>query len=269
MENPNNFLVNTDYPLDMIIYYKYYVLTTTSNKRQSISFPHGLGFTPLVFGSWSSTADFEKTIPFTEYSKLTSISFAFDDMISVEADDTNIYIDIYQYSPQSGRKRYLKIYGFAPTTWTGECAPTAQSNSNLILDTDKKYCPLLAAGAVKPRRLDVMPEPPTPEQTGILLVIGKDGYKEASGRAATISCYYQDPISPTIMLWKTTGTTGRTGQAMNALSAKSGFALRNPPYARFGATGTAPGARFIEISAGTTRTGQATYDNITHFRIYA
>ena len=58
MENPNNFLINTDYPLDMIIYYKFYELTTNGSSSQTVTIPHGLGFTPLLFGVWSTTPDF-------------------------------------------------------------------------------------------------------------------------------------------------------------------------------------------------------------------
>jgi hypothetical protein len=263
MENPNNFLINTDYPLDMIIYYKFYELTTDGSSSQTVTIPHGLGFTPLLFGVWSTTPDFAVS------HMLVDDGYNLFSAIYVESDETNVYIQKKEPTPTTGKKRYLKIYGFAPISWTGESEPTAQSNTPLILNTDKQYAPLLAAGMVQPRRLDVQPEVPTPEQTGIYGVIGKNGYKEFSGRSANVSLYYQEPVSPTVMMWKTTSSTDRTAQTSNTFFSATGFALRTAPYADFANAGAAgDGRKALAITVGTTRTGMANYNDIVHFRVY-
>lgn len=257
MENPNNFLVNTDYPFDMIVYYKSYELTTNGSSSQTVTIPHDLGFTPLLFGIWSTTPDFEVSWP------LSDNYYAM--YIWVESDENNIYICKHQDNPVSGKKRYIKIYGFAPTSWTGDCKPTAQSNTALILNTDKIYAPLIAAGAIQPRRMDIQP----PEQMSIMGVIGKTGYQEFNGRATTAYLYYQEPVSPSIMLWKTTAQTNRTKMQTYAGFASNGFPIRTvTPYADFTDTGMGTGEKVITITIGATRTGMPTENDIVHFRVY-
>ena len=264
MENPNNFLVNTDYPFDMIVYFKEYEFTTTSSTNQSVTIPHSLGFTPLLFGSWSDKQDFADS--FT----LLDEAFGADKItLYVEADSSNIYINKYQHDAQPGKKLYLKIYGFAPTTWTGDCEPTANTNSFLLLNTDVSYVPLLAAGAVQPRRLDVLPEVPTPEQTGIYAEIGKKGYAEIDGRSATVSLYYQEPISAMVMLWKETASTGRVKPIYNASWTNQGFPVAAAPYATYNSNTGTVGGRALAITIGTTRTGMPNYNDTIHFRVYA
>lgn len=251
MQYPNHFLANTDYPFDMIVYYKYVEYTKGTSPD---SFTHGLGFAPLVFGCYSNTADFETTNPLCD-----------DEQCRVESDETNIYIIS---SGASGTKRYIKAYGFAPISWTGECKPTAQSNSALLLDTDNNYSPLIAAGAVQPRRMD---SPDTPgEQTGIFEILGKQGYVEITGRASDISLYYQEPISPMVMLWKTTSSTNRTRLTTNCALFESGYGLREAPYASYNVAGTqGDGKMAIAINIGVTRTGMPNYNDTIHFRVYA
>lgn len=256
MQYPTHFIFNSDYPFDMIVYYKYIEFTKGTTPE---SFNHNLGFAPLLFGMWSETKDFKVSWPYSNNNTLASF------VRWVESDDTKVYIHFDDLA--SGAKRYLKIYGFAPISWTGDCAPTSQSNSELLLNTDNAYSPLLAAGAVQPRRMD---NPDTQgEQTGIAENIGKDGYIEITGRASDISLYYQEPLQPMVMLWKTTASTGRTAQAGFAALFGSGYGLRNAPYATYNSSGAQGSEQMaIAISAGVTRSGMANYNDIIHFRVY-
>ena len=249
MQYPNHFIANSDYPFDMIICYKYVEFIKGTSPT---SFAHNLGFTPLLFGSYSSTESFEDTQPLC------------DGEVTVESDENNVYISV---GGDTGTKRYLKIYGFAPISWTGECKPTAQSNTALLLDTDNDYSPLLAAGSVQPRRMD---SPDTPsEQTGLARTIGKAGYIELDGRASDISLYYQEPLSPMVMLWKTTAQTNRTTLQANTLFFETGYGLRNAPYASYNVAGAqGDGKMAIAINVGVTRTGMANYNDTVHFRVY-
>lgn len=254
MENPNNFLVNTDYPLDMIVYYKYHSFKTNSSKTQDITIAHNLGFAPLLFGSWSYNQDFSKAF--------SLLSDAYGDnqlALSVKSDENNIYIHKYQYSPQK-KNVYLKIYGYAPTTWTGDCEPTAQSNGPLILDTDNKYASLLAAGAIQPFIINP-PNPPTQTANDI----GKGEYIEIDGRVAIANLYYFDPISPVVMTWLT--TDGKTELKSNTFILSYGWPHANPPYVTYNDNGVM--GKVLAINAGTTREGQANYNDIIHFRVYS
>lgn len=260
MQYPTHFIFNSDYPFDMVVYYKYYVFTTNSSTPQTISFEHNLGFAPLLFGIWSYTEDFAKSYPLTDFITAGSAKIA----LYVESDATKVYITKEQANPTSGRKLYAKIYGFAPTTWTGNCKPTAQSSSSLLLDTDLAYSPLLAAGAVNPKDISQ-----GGGQTTLMGVIGKTGYQEINGRDNPVALYYQEPLSPTVILWKTTASTGKTKLQTNAQFMTMGFANAAYPtasYALAGAQGS--GEMAIQIQTGASRPGQANYDDITHFRVY-
>ena len=247
MQYPTHFIANSDYPFDMIVYYKYVEFTKGTSPT---SFAHNLGFTPLLFGCYSNTPDFAVTKSLC------------DETCDVESDETNVYIST---GGANGTKRYLKIYGYAPITWTGECKPTAQSNSALLLDTDNEYSPLIAAGAIQPRRMDSQDDP-----MSLMETIGKIGYVEITGRASDVSLYYQEPISPMTMLWRTNSSTNRTKLTLNCICAESGFAMRESPYATYNEAGTSgDGKMAIAISAGVTRTGMPTYNDIIHFRVYS
>lgn len=260
MQYPTHFIFNSDYPFDMIVYYKFYELTTDSNRYQTISFAHNLGFAPLLFGSWSDKKDFS-----TAYALLNEAYGADKIQVYVESDENNVYITRYQYTPVPSKKLYLKIYGFAPTSWTGDCAPTSQSSSELLLNTDNAYAPLLAAGAVQPKDLTQ-----GGGQTSKLVAeVGKTGYQEITGRDNPVSLYYQEPLSPTIMLWKTTASTGRTEFRINTIIQSMGISMSAYPSATYNLAGAqGSGQMAISIETGSSRPGQANYNDITHFRVY-
>jgi hypothetical protein len=180
----------------------------------------------------------------------------------VQSDENNIYI-----TKPRNKAIYMKIYGFAPTTWTGDCKPTAQSNTSLIMNTDLIYSPLLAAGAIQPRRMDGAPSGSS-EQTGIAEDIGKGEYIELEGRASDVSLYYYEPISPVIMMWKTTASTGMTTLRSVSVWTEMGFPNATYPSATYNKNTGVNGRWALAIFAGVTRAGQANHDDITHFRVY-
>lgn len=259
MQIPTNFIANSDYPYDQIVYFKDYELTTDGNIHQTITIAHGLGFVPLCFGVWSESQDFEPSYT------LLSEGYGPDEMILwVESDDTNIYIRKYHYPHTSGKKLYLKIYAFAPISWTGDCEPTATTSDFLLFNTDLGYSQLIAAGEVQPWPLDSQ----TP-QTGISGEVGKDGFVELSGRSGNVSIYYYEPLQPTVMTWKTTASTGRTELRLNCVFSTYGFATSLYPSVTYNENTGIQNEHAIAINTGTTRTGRANYNDITHFRVYA
>ena len=266
MQIPTNFIANSDYPYDQIVYFKEYELTCDSSNSQTVTIAHGLGFTPLCFGIWSDTDTFTAS-----HSLVKTFTNNTDFMIWVESDDTNIYICKYDYRhAHANQKRYIKIYAFAPISWTGDCEPTATTSDYLLFNTDLGYSQLIAAGEIQPRRLDVQPAEPTPEQLGITVEVGKDGFVEVTGRAATVNLYYFDPMTPTAMAWKYDAATNRTTMDLQVVLATkaAGFALVSYPNISYNANTGIQGEHNMAVGTGTTRTGQANYNDITHFRIY-
>ena len=72
-----------------------------------------------------------------------------------------------------------------------------------------------------------------------------------------------------LMMWKTTASTGQTEFRINAALHSLGLNMSAYPtasYIQAGAQGS--GKMALQIEAGSSRPGQANYDDITHFRVY-
>lgn len=144
MTDARNFLINTDYPMDKIIY-----MTSGSavvNFSDEITIAHGLGFAPLVFGIWSLNSDFSTS---QEFDMMSSDLYSPDYMYvtGLEADATNIYAS-FQNSEFSDVTFYYRIYAFEPSDEANAIAPTSSNTltTNLLVDTDLNYLKLHSSG---------------------------------------------------------------------------------------------------------------------------
>lgn len=144
MTDARHFLLNTEYPLDKIIY-----MTSGSvvvNFSGEITIPHGLGFAPLVFGIWSLNSDFSTS---QEFDMMSSDLYSPDYMYvtRLEADDTNIYAS-FQNSEFSNETFYYRLFAYEPTDSTADITPTSSDTlaTNLLLDTDLNYLKLHSSG---------------------------------------------------------------------------------------------------------------------------
>ena len=135
--DPRNFLLNTDYEMDKIIYYK---TGSLSIGDYDVSFSHGLGFTPLLFGVCAFNSDFSDPRPIP-YEELPGKN------LSVSADGTKVYLS---YVNQDGtpNKIYYRLYGLEPTNSTADVAYTSGNAENFILNTDYNYCKLQSKGII-------------------------------------------------------------------------------------------------------------------------
>jgi hypothetical protein len=255
MSRVDSFIANSDYPFDMITYYKSYTLTSDSNRTQTVQFAHGLPYTPLLFGTWGDKEDFsDDTGPIGDSGAAFSIVAA--------ADSQNVYITKQWLYPQSGTKFYLRIYGFAPTSWTGDCAPTAQSSGALILDTDKEYAPLLAEGYVRPYNISA-----PRENTNYSFTIGKDGLIEipTDAQQSALNLFYGGTLNdaPKVMIWLE-DSNGKIQRAGWARFMSTGYPDGTVyPYVMYQATN----GGFVTINTGM-RSG-TTPETKTHIRVYA
>lgn len=138
MANVKNFLFNSDYEQDKIIYFKQLNNVPTSNgSSPSSTIAHGLPFMPLVFGVWSTSEDFSdtRTFGFVPESTLP--------YCTIQADATNITIYNYYTSPV-----YVRIYAFEPSTSTADIGRTSQNASTFVFNTDYNYSKLFAKGTL-------------------------------------------------------------------------------------------------------------------------
>lgn len=141
MADPRDFLLNTDYEMDKIILFK-----TGDIPRDAldVAVPHGLSFTPLIFGICSGDPNFAEnfSIPCDNIGNSRDIQFY------AWADETNIYLSYTGNQSTSPNKFYYRIYGFEPTNVKAHVASTSNYANNFILNTDYNYCKLKSAGIV-------------------------------------------------------------------------------------------------------------------------
>lgn len=136
MANVTNFLFNSDYEQDKIIYFKQINnIPVSDGFNPSITVAHKLGIIPLVFGVWSTNSDFTDTRTFA------SIPESTQPYATLRNDLNNITIYNYSTAPI-----FARVYAFEPSVVQADLPKTSQNASKFIFNTDYNYSKLLAKG---------------------------------------------------------------------------------------------------------------------------
>lgn len=139
MTDPRNFLLNSDYPLDKVVYMTSGTLTVTSSGSESTNITHGLTFRPLMVFSHSDDSAFTTSrtngqLPFGPAEQWG---------VSVDTDsDTNIRVLGFNTSATT-KTIYWRAYAFMPSNVNLDADPTASTATNFVLNTDNNYMKLL------------------------------------------------------------------------------------------------------------------------------
>ena len=149
MSKPDDFLLNTDYEMDKIIYFKEGKFTPGQFGRVEI--PHTLGIAPLITGVWSKYADFSEPHNFSGVSGIvdpSSNSYVVD-TVSCASDDNKIALTQFSgpISSQIHYDFYVRLMGFEPSGSHKNLPKTSQNANKFILNTDYNYLKLYKAGA--------------------------------------------------------------------------------------------------------------------------
>lgn len=146
MANPSDFLFNSDYPIDQVVYMTTMSITIESGSYgTSVTQDHGLPFRPLATGNWSTDSNFSTQVYQVGSSRQYSSGAV---QVDVLANDTEIQVIGVNMSSSSVTV-YLHIFCFAPADWDGEEIETTASDSNVfILSTDYNYCKLIQDGYI-------------------------------------------------------------------------------------------------------------------------
>ena len=80
----DRFLLNSDYPLDQIVYNSAFETTASSGGTINKTIPHGLGFKPLLFGVYATKPDFSDSLGISD-GLFSVIARGYDDLIEVIA----------------------------------------------------------------------------------------------------------------------------------------------------------------------------------------
>lgn len=164
--DPRDFLLNTDYEMDKIVFFAEGEVANFSNDSPT----HDLGFAPLVFGVFSYNSDFSdsRTMPYTEVTTTQSIS------VDVYSSDTGVTI-WYQDQNNTHPKIYYRLYGFEPSNSTAKVPPTSGHAKKFVLNTDYNYCKLFKKGIINgtgsvTHNLGYIPQVLVWEQNGNIII---------------------------------------------------------------------------------------------------
>lgn len=150
MTDHRKFLLDSDYPMDKIIYMTSGSVSVpnTTSAFPGITIPHGLPFTPLAILQWSNTSDFAITNEYRDADYVSTVFTTFaGQYYSVYANATNIYIDKYNLSGAT-KTLYYRVFCFQPSdaSETSVVPSTENQGSKFILNTDYNYMKLFYAG---------------------------------------------------------------------------------------------------------------------------
>lgn len=244
IERLDRFIFNSDFPADMITYFHTDHFTVPAGGSGTKSYSHSLGYIPLCFGVWATNESFSDSRPISDG--------WFNIVLSATSSAVKLSYDFSETT--SSTNVYVRIYGFPPAEYTGECPATAQSSTPLILSTDENYSPLIFEGTFTTKS----PNSQSSDMVDLSYNITNFCQKQiATGNSLTI--YHKLPYRPRVMLWGE-----QNGETKLAASATfdywSGWYSNSYPDCSFGS-----GDVFVNLGAG--YSGDPIVK--THIRIYA
>ena len=144
--DPRDFLLNTDFEMDKIIYFKEEKLTS---HYQSATIPHSLGFAPLIIGVWSETADFAVPHPFSPIDVVDPSNGTYP-IKTVTCYITEETIEFLCYFGSLNNPTdftfYVRLYGFEPSDVNKNVPKTSFNANTFVLNTDYNYLKLYEKG---------------------------------------------------------------------------------------------------------------------------
>jgi len=141
-----DFQYSTDFVADFIVGMWEDSFLAVNGTTTSIVVPHGLSFTPLVKGNFSSSSDF---FPSNEMSTSVILySFSVPGMqVSIYADGVNISINAYNFTG-SNKTLYWRVYALMPDDIDADVGDITTPRSDMLFDTDNLYLKVLDRGHV-------------------------------------------------------------------------------------------------------------------------
>lgn len=136
MADARRFIYSSDYPMQYAVYY--YEGTMTGGSTKTVA--HGLPFTPLLIGEWSTSSDFSSANTYLGGGYSTEFS---DPGVYLTSNATNCN---YSTINASGTGTiYLRTWGFMPPDTNADVADLADF-SGFDFDSDYSYQKLYIAG---------------------------------------------------------------------------------------------------------------------------
>lgn len=143
-----DFMLNSDRPLDKVIYVYKGSLTVPSGGSRNAEISHGLPFTPLAFGNWSTDSGFSITYEYGSGPIHNNLSQAiFSTQVSATSHQSVILVSAQNFF-SSSRTVYYRLYGFQPTgSGSPELPYTNTGVDDFMINTDNEQAQLINAGS--------------------------------------------------------------------------------------------------------------------------
>lgn len=138
-------LLSSDYPLDKVIYMHSGSRTLPAHDFADINISHGLPFTPLMAGSWTTSSNWDVSY------EINSGPRANGNIIvntGLSSDSSQVTLSLSNTQPSS-QTVYYRLYGLEPSTSSATVAPTVGIAANqFVMNTDYNYSKLFMSGTV-------------------------------------------------------------------------------------------------------------------------
>ena len=147
MADPRKFLYNSDYPMPYLAYFQPCNYTVGGTEYyKTVSFAHGLPFTPLLLGQWSIVAGGDFSVAYDLSIETPRFSGGQPLVAKIAgADNTNIYLDMTN-NTGSDLTFYYRLAGFAPPDYTGE-VESVEDATRYQFNSDFNYLKIYKAGS--------------------------------------------------------------------------------------------------------------------------
>lgn len=154
--DPRDFLLNTDYEMDKIIYFQKFEWTAST--MTTVEVAHNLPTAPLIFGVWSTNPDY------TDSNEIGEANNPWDQALQIRATVdlekiTFTLVPAMQDNAYVTTKFYAMVFGFEPGSdwydpYSGEylkltghkLPPTSKYAKAFIVNTDYNYLKLYKSG---------------------------------------------------------------------------------------------------------------------------
>jgi len=147
MADLRKFRFISDYPMPYIVFKQstqFVVSGSTGYLDTSIN--HGLPFTPLLIGQWSTNANFSPAYDINI--EVPNFNAAMPDIaLTIGADGTRIYLSMTN-NTGSNVTFYFRLLAFAPPDYTGDIANIYEDSTNFKFSSDFNYQKIVMADRI-------------------------------------------------------------------------------------------------------------------------
>lgn len=149
MADPRKFLLNSDYPTPFLVWSMTTTLTVPVGayfNAASKSVAHGLPFTPMIIGQWSTNSNFSPAYDLSNDMPIFNGTRP-EYQILIGADSSHIRIS-GMHIKESAQTLYFRLFAFLPPDYNGTWTNVLDDNTDFKLNTDFNFPKVVASGSV-------------------------------------------------------------------------------------------------------------------------